>query len=446
MDEEAPKRGRRRGLRRCLWLALPLLPIASFAALNLWLASPPGRSWIAGKIRQRVGLETRIAGASVSPWNGIQLRGLEMLQPAPLRPAVSDPLLKVGNLKLTPVWRAWLRGRTEIQAIDLDSPQLVVPVEILADLAKSHTHEPPPPAVAVNLPPQVAAPAGEKPPAPSGPSKPPPAPAAIQLPPTGWLRVRNASLRIVSASGNKDLLAVSGIRGDVPVSGSPASSKLRIDSLRVLADETMSNVAADLVWRPPFLTLQPLETVMHGVKLSAAGQAALVRGLPLQVEVHAPVQALALDQLPMGGRVEASLFASSARFRGFLLAPASWQGEWVAQCERVKVHAAEHEAGFDRGHLITTLRGGVLQCGDARLIGDELSLLGNAALVADGRLAAVLRIVAPPDAATAIGGRLFPNPRLTPLSTPQRVAVDLHAAGNLQQVGVFQTNLGESTR
>lgn len=438
MDEEAPKRGRRRGLRRCLWLALPLFPIAAFAALNLWLASPSGRAWIAGKIHQRVGLETRIAGASVSPWNGIQLHGLEMLQPASLRPAVSDPLLKVGNLKLTPVWRAWLRGRTEIQAIDLDSPQLVFPVEILADLAKGRTPEPPPPAVAVNPPPQVAAPSVEKPPAPSVPSKPSPAPAVVQLPPTGWLRVRNASLRIVSASGKRDLLAVSSIRGEVPVSGSPASSKLHVTSLRVLDDGTLSNVDADLDWRPPFLTLQPLEALVHGVKLSAAGQAALVRGLPLQVDVQVPAQPLALEPLPMNGRVEAASFASSARFRGFLLDPASWQGEWVARCEHVKVRAAEHEAGFDRGHLITTLRGGMLQCGDARLIGDELSLLGNAALIADGRLAAVLRIVAAPEAATAIGARLFPNPRPTPLSTPQRVAVDLHAAGNLQQIRVFQ--------
>lgn len=439
MEDEAPKRARRRGLRLCLWLAPPLILIAALPALNLWLASPLGRSWIAEKIRQRSGLESRIAGASVSPWNGIQVRGLELLQPAPLRAAVSEPLIKVGNLKLTPVWRAWLRGRTEIQAIDLDSPQLVFPVEILADLAKQHT-PPQAPAVAVNPPQPVPATPLEKPAAPPAgkpdPSIPPP--VSIQLPPTGWLRVRNASFRIISASRNKDLLAVSGIRGEVPVSGSPARSKLHIASLRILDHETLADVDAKLDWRPPFLTLQPLETLAHGVKLSAAGQAALVRGLPLQVDVQAPSQVLALDQLPMNGRVEAAAFAGSARFRGFLLAPASWQGEWVAQAERVKVRAAEQDANFDRGHMITTLRGGVLQCGDARLIGDDLSLLGNAALLADGRLAAVLRIVAQPDAASAIGSRLIPNPRLTPLFTPQRVAVDLHAAGNLRQVQVFQ--------
>lgn len=439
MDDEAPKRARRRGLRRCLWLAPPLIVVAALPALNLWLASPLGRSWVAEKIRQRIGLETRIAGASVSPWNGIQVRGLEMIQPVPLRSAVSDPLLKVENVKLTPVWRAWLRGRTEIHAIDLDSPRLVFPVEILADLAKRHTPAQPP-AVAANPPQPVPAPPLGKPPAPAPSPNAPPAPAAIQLPPTGWLRVKNASFRLVSASRNRDLLAMSGIRGEVPVSGSPARSKLHLTSLRILDDETLSDVDADLDWRPPFLTLQPLETVAHGVKLTAAGQAALVRGLPLQVDVQAPSQALALDRLPLGGRVEAASFTSSARFRGFLSAPASWQGEWVAQCERVKAHAADHEANFDRGNMTTILRGGVLQCGDARLIGDELSLLGNAALIADGRLAAVLRIVAPPDAATAIGARLFPNPRLTPLSTPQRVAMDLHAAGNLQQIQFFQAS------
>lgn len=440
MAAEAPKRGRRRGLRRYLGPALLLAPVAVLPAVNLWLASPFGRAWIAKKIHQRCGLEARVAGASASPWNGIEVQGLEILQPPPLRSAIGEPLFKTRSVKLNPVWRAWLRGRTEIQAIDIDSPRAVVPVELLASLVRSHA-APASPAPAPN--PQASGPAPSSPPEhppapPAPPTVTPPASSAIHVPPTGWLRIRNASFRLISASKHSDLIEVKGVNGDIPVSGSPARSKLRVAGIRIAGDETISGIDATLSWQAPILTLQPVETTSHGIKLTAAGQAALVKGLPVQAEIQAPAQALPPTALPADSRAEADLIASSARFRGFLLAPASWQGEWVAQSERIKFHAAGHDVGFDRGFMVTTLRGGVLSCNDARLLGDDLSLLGNATLIADGKLAGVLRVVAAPETAAAIGSRLIPNPHLTPLSTPQRVAVDLHASGNLQQLRISQ--------
>jgi len=68
-----------------------------------------------------------------------------------------------------------------------------------------------------------------------------------------------------------------------------------------------------------------------------------------------------------------------------------------------------------------------------RIIGDNLAFLGNATLLADGRLAAAIRMVAPPETATTISQYAFPNsqppPPLTPLATPQRAALDLEAFG-----------------
>ena len=86
------------------------------------------------------------------------------------------------------------------------------------------------------------------------------------------------------------------------------------------------------------------------------------------------------------------------------------------------------------------LGGGRLSCLDARLIGDDLSLLGNATLLADGRIAAALRMVTAPEIASTLTQHAFPNisppPVLTPLSTPQRVAFDLDLSGNFDHLAL----------
>lgn len=450
MDDEAPKRGRRRGLRLYLWLAIPLFPAAALIAVNLWLASAWGCAWIAGKIHQRTGLETRIARASVTPWNGIRIDGFEMLQPASLRQAPCDPLLHVKSVKLTPVWKAWFRGRTEIQAIDLDSPHLVLPVELLAHIARGHANRPPPAVAAQpSAAPPVASAETPAPPSPAAPQIPPipvPANPGVKLPPTGWLRVKDASFRLVSAARQRDFLKVAGVTGEVPVSGDAASSKIRLAELRVADEPTVSNLEARLDWKAPFLTLQPLETTARGLKLLAAGQVALVRGLPLQVEVAAPAQELPQLDLPRESRVKAGNVVSNARFRGLLLSPATWQGECVVQSAAIQARIAGRDAAFDQGQMVAVLSGGALSCRDARLIGDPLSMLGNATLLADGRLAGVLRIVAPPETTESIARHLVPEPSFTPLSTPQRLAFDLHLAGDLRQLAIFQETTATGAR
>jgi hypothetical protein len=79
----------------------------------------------------------------------------------------------------------------------------------------------------------------------------------------------------------------------------------------------------------------------------------------------------------------------------------------------------------------------MISCVDARLIGDELSLLGNGTVLADGRMAAAVRMVAPPGNIEPIVQRIFPalEPPLsiTPLSTPQRAAFDVRLSGHIRQ-------------
>lgn len=441
MNSEAPTRGRRRGFRRRILIGVALVPLGILVLGNAWLSLPPGRDWIAKRIQRKVGLDVRVGPTTVTPWNGVTLHELEFLQPPPLRATVDEPLARIDTMRLAPVWKSWLRGRPELQSVELDTPRVVIPLELIADIARSQKPAAPPipqvAAAAPAAPPQTPPPAAPLP-APQPKPEPPPQVPAIPPSPTGWVRLKNASFTLLSASSGKPWVEVTGFNASIPVSGNPAESPLEIGSIQIAGQAALTDLRTSLSWQAPLLTLKPIETEARGVKFTLTGRLGLTSGLPLQAEAQAPKQKPAPLTLPGDGRAEAEAIAANARFRGFLLAPGTWQGELVTEALSPSAHIGGHDAKFDRGFAITVLRGGMLSCADARLIGDELSLLGNATLLADGRLAGALRLVAPPDSVTAIVSRVFPKipqpPLLTELSTPQRAAFDLEAFGNIRQI------------
>lgn len=440
MDEGSPKRGHRRGIRRKIVPALVLLALSVLLIPNLWLASPHGRFWIAGKIQASTGLETRVGSASVLPWRGITLADVELLQPPPLRAAVPQPLARIASIHLNPVWRAWLRGRLELTSIAFESPELVVPVELLADIARTRAQPAPslPPVAAADTNPPQAAP---DPPASAAP--PAQAPAPVQphpalTTPTGWIHLQNASFTLISASSGKQWFRTEGISGSIPVSGGPAESPLRIGSVQMAGRVALTDIGMTLDWRAPLLSMKPFESEIDGLKFVMAGKIGLVAGLPMQFEAQVPEQSPPRLPLPPGLKAKVASIHINARFRGLLLAPGTWQGDLVAGAVSPSARVGGYDAVFDRGSAVTVLRGGVISCVDARLIGDELSFLGNATLLADGRAAAALRMVAPPASIDAIVSRTFTQVTqpfsVTPLSTPQRAAFDLEVFGNLQEL------------
>jgi hypothetical protein len=444
MDAAAPTGGNRAGNRRWGWLILlPVLPTVALLLLNLALATPWSCHWLASHIQRRCGgLETRVGGASITPWSGVCLNRLEILQPPPLRSAMKEPLLRVDMLRLAPVWKAWLRGSLEIRNISLDSPRIVLPIELISHLAKS---SPPRQPVPASQPPAVAATAPQPPPQTVTPPavvpevvKPTVPPPKLPPVPTSWLHLKNASFAIVQTGKEHPLFEFSDTTGSIPVEGDPAQSVLKIGSISSGGNHLATDVPAALVWTRPLLSLKPLNPEIGGFKFQLVAQLALFSGLPLQVEATLPRQAFPPVDIPFDGQAGAEEVGANARFRGLLLAPASWQGDFLAQATAPTVKAAGQEVKFDRASLIAVLRGGVLSCVDARLVSDELSLLGNATLLADGRLAAVARLVAAPETATNIVNKVFSNnpgpPALTPLSTPQRAAFDLEAFGNISQI------------
>ncbi|RYD29468.1 MAG: hypothetical protein EOP86_21680 [Verrucomicrobiaceae bacterium] len=86
-----------------------------------------------------------------------------------------------------------------------------------------------------------------------------------------------------------------------------------------------------------------------------------------------------------------------------------------------------------------------MSCVDARIVGDQLSLLGNATILSDGTAAGVLRIVAPPETTVSMVNRFFPGlqapPAYSSMSTPQRVALDVEASGS---IGDIRIRLGKN--
>jgi hypothetical protein len=93
---------------------------------------------------------------------------------------------------------------------------------------------------------------------------------------------------------------------------------------------------------------------------------------------------------------------------------------------------AGQSAHFARGQAIIVFRNGALRCVDARLEGEEATVMGNGAVLTDGRVAAIARFVAAPDTLLAISKFTQPATlelQLTPLSTPQRSALDMQFFG-----------------
>jgi hypothetical protein len=473
MNQAAPSGATRRGFSRpTRWLLMLCgLPPLAFALSNLWLASPSGRTWLAAKIQLHSGgLATRVGGASWSPWNGVTLREIVISQPPELSAAIADPLARISSLRLTPVWTALWHRRWALRDADIESPRIVMSAQMLSQLAQQAAGptaplaaiEPTSPPIASlqpasQSPPQLTPPPapatpepgggpplpGAPPPSPPSPPSPPVAAAAPQ--PTVWIRLRHASLQLVSATTALRLLEITDLTSELPVSGDAANSTLGLASVKVGGRSVLADFQAPLAWQAPVLSLKPVATTLDGLRCQVAGKLALLNGLPMQLEVQLPQQSPAPLALPGGVVATATQLATSGRFRGLLLAPATWQGDCHVECAAVSANVGDLHASFDRGTCFIALRGGVLSCVDARLVGDELSLLGNATLFADGRAAGVLRLVAPPETALGIVKRLFPKsaeaPALTPMATPQRAACDLAVFGILT---ALQVQLGHN--
>jgi hypothetical protein len=421
-------------------------PLLAFGISNLFLVSPKGRAFIADRIQRRLPLEASVQGATWSPWNGITVYGLRLEQPGELRKAFGKPLLSAQSVRIHPDWAELARKRLSVKGMDIEKPDLTVPIELLSQIP----HKDVDPALAMKAPdlaamnpPAAAAsqPGVDTPPAPPIAGIIPPAaqapqlvaaPAPVTTEPTAWLRVRNGRLRIVSLMSPSPLFHAAGVAGGVPFAGKAAASKLTVARLTCMGNTAPAEIAIPLKWAAPALSTGAIGGGMFGLDFKVGGQIGFVQGMPFRIDAVVPEQKD--REIRPGGGVRAKLgtVAAQGRLQGYLQAPGTWQGQWIAEAIAVDTELGAQKNRFDRGHALLVFQNGAIRCLDARLVSEDVSVIGNAMLLSDGRMAANARIVAAPETLVAISRFTQPDstaPHLTPLSTPQRSALDLQFLG-----------------
>ncbi len=165
------------------------------------------------------------------------------------------------------------------------------------------------------------------------------------------------------------------------------------------------------------------------MEIKLAARMARAAGLPFVIEAMAKPQRLDTLGFPALGEISADDLKFTARVGGMLGLAASWQAVFAAESGPVACSRPGRQAAFLRSGAVLVLHGGMLSCPDARLIGEEFSLLANGAVTSAGGTG-VLRLVMPPGSAQAWTKSLAGispelKPVFTPLDTPDRTVLDL---------------------
>lgn len=440
---------RRRRLLRLLLLATLSAPILLWLVVLLALATPWPRAWLAGKLTQRTGLPTKIGGIALSPSQGIQLKDYRLHLPGQ---AKGKPIITIPIIRLHPDWQLLAHKKLDILSLELDSPTIDIPLEALAAALPKPTTlpaKPPEPQIAANDTPKPteqspnpqATPEAAPEAKPTVPQKPVP---PLQLPPTRWLHIRNASVRIHSARHHRDILRVTRFTTSLPVIGKPATTTASLSSAQLLDLPPLSPTTIPIEWNGSVLRVPTLEqTTANGLHFTIDAYLAPVKSLPCVIEAKLLKQAVPKTDLTADSTAQATDLTAYAQFKGALASPASWQALLLAEAHDLQLSKSDTRHSFDHATLAATLHNGILQATNIRLSSEDIAILANAAALPDGRTAANARLVTSPERATHIARDFFPtvqNIPLTPLSTPQRVALDLQAIGTLGSQ--FQIQIG----
>lgn len=447
------------------WLGLAVLALAflalplAFGVSNLFLVSTKGRAFVAARIQRTIQLETTVQGCTWSPWNGFTVYGLLIRQPTPLRSAVSAPMLTAESIRIHPDWRALLKRQIVIRGIEIRKPDLAVAIELLSQIPSAPVE----PAIAAKQPdlatldqppaeipsPESVVPTVPPPPIPQAdpplaakPETSPPQAPVVLTDPTVWVTFTDARLRIVSALSKEPLYRILRIDGGLPIGGKSAGSELVLDGIRVLGNSIPSGVKIPVKWQAPVLNLGVVDAGLYGIDAKLEAKISLTPGIPFLVGGVLPKQDDREIVLSEALRAKLGSIAGQGRVQGLLLAPGTWQGQGIVQALSVETGYAGQKARFDHGQALVIFQGGVLRCLDARMVGEDSSFLGNGMALSDGRFAANLRIVASPESLASISKFTQTDsspPRLTPLSTPQRAALDLQVFGLPDKI-FYQSN------
>lgn len=449
----------RRALRLLKWFVLIVL--LTYGASNLWLSSRWATGMAESKLKARTGFDWQVGSMSWSPWNGVTISDARMLQPAALRADLEAPVVKVDRIRVKPYWSQLLRGRVRPHEVIVEAPELTLSVEMLASLAARvapQKLQPSPtpagagPAVEEKpepLPPVKTDPpqTGKKPPSPNPAA--PQVPAEATRPPAGMpshLSITNAGVHIVSVSKGVELLRMQNISLDLPLFGEDSGGVVRIPTMKVPGLPELVDVEQHIVWKRPYLELEEQTVDMAGLKVRFLAQLGMGRGamgrLPFLFDlVVDPQQLDALKWFErMALEVNAEQLAGRFRVNGALTSPMSWRADGVVIGKNIGVREihGSHDVVFDRVYVPAVFRQGQLRWTGARMIGEDISILGNGRISVGDGILSVTRLVVSPEVSEMLsrgmhGAGLVRNGLRwwDDLDTPDRKVRDLLVSGSL---------------
>jgi len=242
------------------------------------------------------------------------------------------------------------------------------------------------------------------------------------------------------------LVNVSGLCLDLPVYGEDRAGKIKAAEINIVGMTPLSDYEQEVMWRRPLLEIKEDSMDAGGVMLRLRAQFSPQRGkvgsFPFSIEMEAlPQQVQSLSWLQHHGLdMSARGLAIKSQLVGLASNPLTWQGKFLTWGHDLTVTGlrGNQRLPFDELRLPVILRGGKLYCGDARLVGEDLSLMGNGHASMQGGMLAVTRLVASPEIATELAKSIHragvaEGAWWHELETPDRLVRDLTVSGSLYQ-------------
>ncbi len=473
----ANKRSALGRLRRLLaWLVLVVFLL--YGASNLWLSSGWGTGLAEDKLIERTGLDWEVGSMTWSPWNGFTINDAQMFQPEELRAELTEPVVLVDRIRVKPYWTQLIRGRTRPKEVSIDSPELTISVEMLASLAsripQSKVLAPPAKPPVKPVPPSGEESAQKTPrlPIPGGtikrPEKPntgpaqPTAPVEAARPAAGlptWLKVNNATIRLVSVNKDIELLRAERISLDMPVFGEDATGVIKVAAMKIPGLPEFVDLEQSIVWKRPYFELEEQRVDVGGLKIHFIGQLGIGRNalgrLPFLFDLAVDPQKLEsvkwFERLAL--EVSADNLLGRIRVNGSLPSPMTWRADMMVVGKNfgVKEIYGIHDIVFDEVYIPAVFRQGQLRWNGVRFIGEDISVLGNGQVSAGEGALCVTRLVASPEVASVLSHGLYGSGLVLnesrwweDLDTPDRKFRDLLVSGDLTDLTVDAGHLHAS--
>lgn len=427
---------------RRLLIAAPLVVVCLFLLLQIAFLTPWAKNLAATQVASRTGFECRIEGLSWTPWGGASVRGLVLEQPEGI--GLEVPLLRIERLTVHPRYTRIHRWKQTLESIDLDGVEVHVTGEMLASMLMSV----PPPEPQVGLvaanpaaipSPQLAenrsAVAAESSPGDESQESSDTTEEISEMAVPSQrqplaIEVRSVSLTLWSSSRELQIASVRDISFQGVLGGGDERHEGRIGEVQLGSDLIETEVVFELVSIPNGHRVSIKEfsgesTLKAGyVELGSHAVRPFRIGLDLERKGSLSWSGtrsdhLAIERLKLRGGLE-----------GYLRFPQSWQGQAAVAAENLELQAEGATARFDRAEAGLWVQGGSWWVPDARLVGPELSVLGNGRLAGSDSRAVVRFVMSDPIAGWFQNSTGMPADLIQSLSPGNRRFVDLEVASS----------------